>query len=693
MADGRSYWTKRRKILANVEKHFNIIQPQFDIEGVNEPDLIHVPTNVCVSDNDEESVEAFDQTAETDLTDQIDFPELSGSISDSDHASDSESIEDSLADKLRVWASTHNISMASLTALLKILNPDHPELPVDSRTLMCTPRNVALTSMKNDALYHHFGIQNGIERIAKDFLSREVAHQTISLQVNIDGLPIFNSSRSHMWPILGKLVSPAVRDVFTIGIHYGKQKPVIPEYLDAFVSEAESMEHGFVITGFSTTFNLKIHSIVCDAPARAFVKKVKNHSGYSSCERCCEEGTWDGRVIFPSTSSQLRTDESFIAMSDDSHHVGNIHSPLTRLNIGMVTSFPLDYMHLVCLGIMKKLLKHWMKGPVVTRISSHSIQKISERLVALREFMPSEFCRKPRELADFDRFKATEFRQLLLYTGPIVFKTIISEDMYKHFMLLCIGMTCLLSSDLVSQYCDYARQLFILFVKNAGALYGDTFLVYNVHCLIHLPDDAGLHGPLDAVSSFPFENYLQQIKKLIRNRSLPLQDVVNRLQEKRNINLRSTSAPCNGLLNQTEKKACLFSCETCGGLLPDNFTESLHTYYKEYRKVKVGHLQFATSDKDGCILYKSNDVTVNVGKICNVIDIDGKLVFVCRRYKKIDEFFSYPLSSSQLQIYLVSDLRRTLISVHLADIVCKCVSLPEASESDARVIYPLSHEF
>ena len=44
----------------------------------------------------------------------------------------------------------------------------------------------------------------------------------------------------------------------------------------------------------------------------------------------------------------LRTDESF-ATGD---------SPLSDLNIGMISVFPLDYMHLCLLGVTKK--KHWL---------------------------------------------------------------------------------------------------------------------------------------------------------------------------------------------------------------------------------------------------------------------------------------------------------------------------------------------
>ena len=86
---------------------------------------------------------------------------------------------------------------------------------------------------------------------------------------------------------------------------------------------------------------------MCDAPARAFIKSIKSHSGYSSCEKCTVRGEYHtNKVIFPSVDCPLRTDESFDAMTDEEHHIGAC--PLRPLPVGCVTQFGLDYMHLAC---------------------------------------------------------------------------------------------------------------------------------------------------------------------------------------------------------------------------------------------------------------------------------------------------------------------------------------------------------
>jgi hypothetical protein len=53
-----------------------------------------------------------------------------------------------------------------------------------------------------------------------------------------------------------------------------------------------------------------------------------------------------GRWIFENFDAHLRTDESFRQKSDAEYHQRD--SPFEDLDIDMVRTFALDYMHLVC---------------------------------------------------------------------------------------------------------------------------------------------------------------------------------------------------------------------------------------------------------------------------------------------------------------------------------------------------------
>ena len=61
---------------------------------------------------------------------------------------------------------------------------------------------------------------------------------------------------------------------------------------------------------------------------------------------------------FPEIHAARRTDESFRIKADEDHHLEC--SPLLETNISMVSCFPHDYMHLVCLGVVRRLLDLWM---------------------------------------------------------------------------------------------------------------------------------------------------------------------------------------------------------------------------------------------------------------------------------------------------------------------------------------------
>ena len=44
---------------------------------------------------------------------------------------------------------------------------------------------------------------------------------------------------------------------------------------------------------------IDIHSVICDTPARAFVKCVKSYLGYHGCDKCTQEGVLKGKMTFP----------------------------------------------------------------------------------------------------------------------------------------------------------------------------------------------------------------------------------------------------------------------------------------------------------------------------------------------------------------------------------------------------------
>lgn len=124
------------------------------------------------------------------------------------------------------------------------------------------------------------------------------------------------------------------------------EDPPPDEFLQPFIDEWSGLkERGLEFNG--VTYAMSLKAVICNAPARAYVKAVKGPNNAFRCEKCAMEGEHKGRRIFPDLECALRSDESFSTLSQEGHHTGM--SPFTKISMPMVSGFPLGYMHMVCL--------------------------------------------------------------------------------------------------------------------------------------------------------------------------------------------------------------------------------------------------------------------------------------------------------------------------------------------------------
>ena len=371
--------------------------------------------------------------------------------------------------------------------VLKILDDQKiGNMPTDIRTILNTPRFLDFKQLSGGQ-YVHIGLKNCLNT-HKNFFSNSESN-IIEIQINIDSLPITNSNNDCIWPILGCIVNGFRRSkCFVIGMFYGKKKPTcFNTFLSDFCNDLNDAFQNVLVIDMKH-YKIKIQCFICDSPAKSNVTYTISHTSLNACNKCLIKGRYDGYcIVFDNFDSHLTyTDENFVKKSNLSHHKGV--SILENLGIKMVSQFPNDYMHLVLLGTMKRLITYWVKGPFDYKFNADTINDFDTYLLSFNKTICKEFQRKHRKIIESAYWKATEFRLFLLYTGLIVVKKFLNLEYYEHFLSLHYAIRILSSKKMYKKYNSYAESLLKFFVEKGNDLY-EHFVVYNTHNLIHLPSD------------------------------------------------------------------------------------------------------------------------------------------------------------------------------------------------------------
>lgn len=573
---------------------------------------------------------------------------------------------------LGCWATECNVPQITVNKLLKLMKRYEliktEKLPQDCRTLLAGPK-LTIGNIRNviPGRYYHFGLKSGI----KTFLSTKLTE--INLAIGVDGLPLSKSSNSQFWPILAYIIG-VEKTVFPVGIYHGYTKPKCTnEFLSDFILEAkELITEGIVLNG--SIIQVRIKLFICDAPAKSFILNIKGHSGFYSCSRCIQEGEYyERRVCFPysKNKSVKKTHKDYVNMTYEDSHIGTISKLVELEGLDVVSAFPLDYMHLVCLGVTRKLITLWMhKGPMQTRLPSKSIHALSKSLLDLKPLIPSEFVRKTRHIQDISRWKATELRLFLLYIGVVVLKDIVNKNIYTNFMSLYVSMLILLSPDYMC-YIDYAESLLDYFVRTFEEMYGRQHVSHNIHGLLHIVDDYRSHGPLDSCSAFPFENYMKTLKSRIRKHDKPLEQLIKRYNEiYNNKNINSNLSE-----HSTNQQATLLKCRKNGPLVKNI------NGLQYYKLIKNTFKLNTKVDRESYILTKSGEIIkcLNIVKTSN-----NKIMIIGKSFEREKALFEKPVDN----IFIVQNLGENLKCFEDCEIHKKMLFLVHNGNS---IVMPIVH--
>ena len=427
--------------------------------------------------------------------------------------------------------------------------------------------------------------------------------------------------------------------------------------------------------------------LVCDFTSSFNLKHIPfSGTAYFNAQNGCQKSTTIGEYsyishtnYFSPTGCPPRTDADFRNKKYGSHHKND--TPLLRLSIDMIKDFPVgDSLHLIDLGITKKLLLGWRDGKfgtLNTKWPAITVTNLSQKLLQLK--MPREIHRALRGLDCIGHWKGLEFRTFLHYVSIVVLKPFLSSDVYEHFLSFFCAIT-ICSSEGHSHLLDLANMLLAHFLNHFKDFYGEDYVSSNVHNLCHLVDDVKRFGILSKFSAYPYENKLYQIKNLIRSGKNPLSQIAKRLSE---LNQISKNVDHNQDKNNSPP---VLKKEIVNFKIPDN-EPFFDSKTRAYGQIDQKGVSLSSDFPNQWFLTKSNEVVaMNVAFKNDKEEI--KIRGSCLR--RLKPFFVTPIRSSVLHIHQAVHSESNIKYYDLRDIKCKMVAIPIDDKKNT-VFIPLLH--
>lgn len=370
--------------------------------------------------------------------------------------------------------------------------------------------------------------------------------------IHCDGVPIFQSSKFSIWPILCCVneIPPESRNkhVLLCALWFGPKKPDMSCFFKPFVEECASLSQaGFEWQHPSdqSLRHMKVHTLccVCDAVARPLLQNFKQFNGEYGCGVCLHPGmqTRKGKgstrvYTCPDEKPSDRNHKTTVEIGQIAEREGKTilgikgssalaDLPLFDLINGMVP----DYMHCVLLGVCRYMATLWMDSKSISVLWYIGAQTaiMDRHLLSIKP--PGIVARVPRSPTEHKFWKAHEWQHWLLYYSMPVLKGILPQKYHSHWALLIEGISILLGSELNAELINHAHEALVYFVGGVQSLYGKEHMTFNVHSLLHLSKSVVNWGPLWAHSAFMFEDFNGYLLKQVKSSHAVPQQICKRV--------------------------------------------------------------------------------------------------------------------------------------------------------------------
>lgn len=283
----------------------------------------------------------------------------------------------------------------------------------------------------------------------------------ITLQWNADGVDTFKSSKLSMCPIqiaINELPYRVRKDnILLVALWCGSTKPVLDIFLKPFVDELRDLhEHGIdcLPPNLNEAVNIKVHAILSpvDSVARCSLQNITQFNGKFGCSLCLHPGqhvkmgngyarVYCGNEGIARTKEQHHRDaEQAVAENISINGIKGVSLLMLLPTFNIAASFSPEYMHAVLLGVVKYFFFMWFDSKYYQCRWYIGSKKLifNDRLLNICPLC--ELTRTPRAIENMKLYKASEWKNMLLYYSLPCLQGLLPNIYFKHWSLLVFSM-------------------------------------------------------------------------------------------------------------------------------------------------------------------------------------------------------------------------------------------------------------
>lgn len=409
--------------------------------------------------------------------------------------------------------------------------------------------------------------------IYKKISAKHPNSTVLSLLLNTDGVNVFNSSKKTLWPIqlYQNYLPPSMRfvpdNILVVGLYFGNKKPNMSAFLLPFAKECRQIydNNGFSIkhNGKEINFLPMVTHCSCDLPAKSLLQEFVQYNGFNACGYCKHPGvSVKSALQFKSrktvryirrTNISLRNHKDTVltimknsesSQKQPTEGIKGVSCMIGFKHFDLIDGFSIDYMHCVLLGTTKKLMNFWLEPCYSGKdfhINKKGVAILIKRIMSIKP--TSNITRKPRSLDDRAKFKANEYRSLLLYYLRYCLSGLLPTKYVKHFHILSASTYILLKTSVTNEEIAKAETMLSNFADEFEVLYGIDAVTMNLHLLRHIPNAVRNSGPLWAQSLFGFECMNGVLAKSVNGNNRIIEEMANKHILKRTLKRQEMESP------------------------------------------------------------------------------------------------------------------------------------------------------